>query len=78
MDTEDFRFRLDQGSAATAAFLRAQQFFIRVIDRGSGVILGESESYPIPVSAQARQANANIETFDDNTLKEKELQTGLE
>lgn len=63
LDPEDVRFRLDQGSPATAAFLRERRFFMRVLDRATGSVLGASASYNLPITPLVREGGVSFETL---------------
>lgn len=68
LEADDLHFQFDEGSQATATFLRERRFFIRAINLNTGDILGESALYDLPVTAQARSGSANFETLPSESL----------
>lgn len=73
---EDVNLQLSGGNIATQSFLRDQLFFVRVLERSTGAIVGDSADYAIPVTTQARSTTAQFETLnfldidqDANTIR---------
>jgi len=64
IDPFDFAFEFNSGDPGALAILRDRMFFVRLIDRSSGDIVGSSANYQLPVEHWAK---GDMDRYDTQT-----------